>query len=68
MRPKDITRRGRRPSRSPAAQRSSLPTTLPRPVKLTRDPTYTVPPSAHIRVLGVELEGHERDEIAQSLA
>jgi hypothetical protein len=38
-------RRGRRPAAA-AAQQSSLPTTLPRPVKLTRDRTYTVPPPA----------------------
>jgi hypothetical protein len=32
---------GRRPSRAAAAQRFSFPTTLPRPVKLTRDRSYT---------------------------
>jgi hypothetical protein len=82
MRPKDIMTtgtptidphvsagpsRGRGPSRTTAAQRSSLPTTLPRPVKLTRDRTYTVPPPAHIRVLGVETDGHDRDNIARKL-
>jgi ribosome-associated translation inhibitor RaiA len=50
-----------------AAQRSSLPTTLPRPVKLTRDRTHTVPPPAHVRVLGVEMEDHDRDNIARKL-
>ena len=59
-------RRGRRTSRA-AAQRASLPTTLPRPVKLTRDRTYAVPPPAHIRVLGVEMEGPNRDNIARKL-
>jgi hypothetical protein len=61
------SRRGRRPSGAAAAQRSSLPTALPRPVKLTRDRTYTVPPPAHIRVLGVEMEDHDRDHIARKL-
>jgi ribosome-associated translation inhibitor RaiA len=50
-----------------AAQRSTLPATLPRPVKLTRDRTYTVPPPAHIRVRGVETEDHQRDTIARKL-
>jgi hypothetical protein len=56
-----------RPSRTAAAQRSSLPTTLPRPVKLTRDRTHAVPPPAHIRVNGVELEDDDRDNIARKL-
>lgn len=60
-------RRIHRPSRAAAAQRSSLPTTLPRPVKLTRDRTYAVPPPAHIRVNGVEIEDHDRDSIARKL-
>jgi hypothetical protein len=60
-------RRGRRPSSAAVAQRAPLPTTLPRPVKLTRDRTYTVPPPAHIRVLGVEMEDHDRDHIARQL-
>ena len=50
-----------------AAQRSSLPATLPRPVKLARDRTYAVPPPAHIRVNGVEMEDHDRDNIARKL-
>jgi hypothetical protein len=50
-----------------AAQRASLPTTLPRPVKLTRDRTYAVPPPAHIRVLGFEMEDDDRDNIARKL-
>ena len=57
----------RRPSRAAAAQRSSLPTALPRPVKLTRDRTHAVPPPAHIRVNGVEMEDHDRDHIARKL-
>jgi hypothetical protein len=59
--------KGRRPSRAAAAQRSSLPTTLPRPVKLTRDRSYTVPPPVHIRVLGVEMQDDDRDNIARKL-
>lgn len=58
--------RGRRPSRT-AAQRSSLPPTLPRPVKVTRDRTHTVPPPAHVRVSGVEVEEQDRDNIARKL-
>ena len=61
-----VPRRGRRPSKL-AAQRSSLPTTLPRPVKLTRDRTHTVPPPAHVRVLAVEMEDHDRDNLARKL-
>ena len=50
-----------------SAQRFSLPTTLPRPVKLTRDRTNTVPPPAHIRANGVEMEQQDRDTIARKL-
>jgi hypothetical protein len=60
-------RRDRRPSKAAAAHRSSLPPTLPRPVKLTRDRTFTVPPPAHIRVLGVEMEDEDRNNIARKL-
>jgi hypothetical protein len=60
-------RRVRRPSTPAAAQRSSLPNTLPRPVKLTRDRTHAVLPPAHIRVNGVEMEDHDRDNIARKL-
>ncbi len=61
-------RRGRRLS-NVAAQRSSLPTTLPRPVKLTRDRSHSMPPPAHVRVLGVEMEDQrqDRDNIARKL-
>ena len=60
-------RPGRRLSRATAAQRSSLPTALPRPVKLTRDRTHAVPPPAHIRVNGVEMEDQDRDNVARKL-
>jgi len=59
--------RVRRPSRPIAARRSSLPTTLPRPVKLTRNRTYSVPPPAHIRVNGVEMKQQDRDNITRKL-
>ena len=71
MRLRDImTTPGPQPARRPsrvAAQRSSLPTTLPRPVKLMRDRTHTVPPPAHIRVIGAEIEERDRDNIARKL-
>ena len=63
---KTVPRRTRRQS-SVAAQRSSLPTAHPRPVKLTRDRTHSVPPPAHIRVLGVEMEKDDHDNIARKL-
>jgi ribosome-associated translation inhibitor RaiA len=59
-------RRARRSSKA-TAQRSSLPTTLPRSVKLMRDRTHTVSPPAHVRVLGVEMEDQGRDTIARKL-
>ena len=59
-------KQGRRPSKA-AAKRSSLPTTLPRPDKLTRDRTHTVAPPAHVRVLSMEMEDHHRDNIARKL-
>jgi CBS domain-containing protein len=59
-------RRGRRPPR-PAAQRAALPTSLPRPVKMTRGRTFDISPPAHVRVIGAELEPAERDAIARKL-
>jgi ribosome-associated translation inhibitor RaiA len=49
------------------AKRSSLPPALPRPVKLTRDRTHGVPPPAHVRVLGVELQDQDRRHIVRKL-
>ena len=49
------------------AQRSPLPASLPRPVKLARGRTHEVPPPAHVRVMGAELEHHDRDNIARKL-
>ena len=71
MRLRDImttteSRRGRRPSKV-TAQRSSLPPTLPRPVKLTRDRTHAVTPPAHIRVIGAEIAERDRDNVARKL-
>ena len=59
-------RRARRPSKM-AAQRASLPTTLPRPVKLTRNRTHRVPPPAHIRVFGVVVRQDDRKNMAHKL-
>jgi len=59
-------RGGRRPAR-PAAQRSALPASLSRPVKLTRDRTGDVPPPAHVRVIGAKLERADRDDITRKL-
>jgi len=63
---KTVPRRPRRQS-SVAGYRSSLPSTLPRPVKLTRDRTRAVPPPAHIRVLGVAIGEEDREIIARKL-
>ena len=50
-----------------AGRRSSLPASLPRPVKLTRGRTDAVPPPAHIRVLGGTLADRDRDNISRKL-
>jgi ribosome-associated translation inhibitor RaiA len=63
---KTVPSRRRRQS-TVAAQRSSLPTTLPRAVKLTRDRTSAVPPPAHIRVFGVNIGEQDRESIARKL-
>jgi ribosome-associated translation inhibitor RaiA len=36
-------------------------------VKLARNRTHDVPPPAHVRVIGAELEQHDRDNIARKL-
>jgi ribosome-associated translation inhibitor RaiA len=59
--------RGGRRSSNVAAQRSSLPTALPRPLKLTRDRTHAVLPPTHVRVLGIEMEDDDRDDIVRKL-
>jgi len=59
-------RRGRRtPTR--AAERSALPSSLPRPLKVTRDRTGTSLPPAHIRVLGAEIADRDRETISRKL-
>lgn len=50
-----------------AARRTSLPPSLPRPVKLTRDRTPAVPPPAHVRVLGAKIGDRDREAIAGKL-
>ena len=59
-------RRGRRAVRS-TAQRSALPSTLPRAAKHVRGRTHEVSPPGHIRVLGATLDSEDRDNIARKL-
>lgn len=59
-------RGGRRPPRK-AADRRTLPASLPRAVKLKRDRTGAVPPPAHVRVNGAQLEESDRERIARKL-
>ena len=47
--------------------RSALPASLPRPVKLTRNRTHAVPPPAHVRVLGGQIEDDDREQIGRKL-
>ncbi len=44
-----------------------VPTSLPRPVKLTRNRTHAVPPPAHVRVLGGQIEDDDREQISRKL-
>ena len=57
---------GRRP-RKQAPDRSALPASLPRAVKLTRNRTPAVPPPAHVRVLGGHIEDDDREQIGRKL-
>lgn len=50
-----------------AAQRSALPASLPRPVKVTRGRTSEVSPPAHVRVAGAELDPADREAITRKL-
>jgi len=59
-------RRGRRPRRA-VAQRSALPSTMPRATKHARGRTHEIQPPAHIRVLGAALDSNDRDAIARKL-
>jgi hypothetical protein len=53
--------------RKQAAERKALPASLPRAVKLTRNRTHAVPPPAHVRVLGGQIEDDDRDQIGRKL-
>ena len=53
--------------RKRAPDRTALPASLPRPVKLTRNRTPAVPPPAHVRVLGGEIEDDDREQIGRKL-
>jgi CBS domain-containing protein len=59
-------RRGRRP-RAATAQRSPLPSTMPRAAKRARGRTLEIPPPAHVRVIGAALDNEDRDKIARKL-
>jgi CBS domain-containing protein len=59
-------RRGRRPRR-PTAQRSSLPSAIPRGAKQARGRTHEIQPPAHIRVLAAALSSEDRNNIARKL-
>jgi ribosome-associated translation inhibitor RaiA len=59
--------RGGRRARKTPAQRYSLPTTLPRPLKLARDRSHAVPPPAHVRVIGAEIDDQLRENITRKL-
>jgi len=59
--------RGGRRARKTPAQRYSLPTTLPRPLKLARDRSHAVPPPAHVRVVGAEIDDQVRENITRKL-
>jgi len=59
-------RGGRRPRR-PTAQRSALPSSMPRATKRERGRTHGIQPPGHIRVLGATLSSTDRDAIARKL-
>jgi CBS domain-containing protein len=59
-------RRGRRPRRT-TAQRSALPSTMPRAAKHVRGRTHEIQPPGHIRVLGGTLDSGDREDIARKL-
>lgn len=58
--------KGSGPARQ-SAGRTALPASLPREVKLTRDRTDGVPPPAHVRVLGAQIDDEQRQDIARKL-
>ncbi len=59
-------RRGRLP-RLAAAQRSALPSAVPRADKLARGRTHEIQPIGHIRVLGAALDREDRNDIQRKL-
>lgn len=59
-------RRGRRPQRT-TAQRSSLPSSMPRAAKHLRGRTPEIQPPGHIRVLGGVLDSGDREDVARKL-
>ncbi|MCC7418507.1 MAG: CBS domain-containing protein [Acidobacteria bacterium] len=59
-------RRGRRHRRT-SAERSALPSTMPRAAKHVRGRTLEIQPPGHIRVLGAALDSGERADIARKL-
>jgi hypothetical protein len=63
---RDVMSVGRRPSRG-TAQRSPLPSSLPRAAKHVRGRTPGIQPPGHIRVLGGTLDRGDRDAIARKL-
>lgn len=59
--------RGGRPPRRAVAQRSALPSAMPRAAKHGRGRTHEIQPPGHIRVLGATLNSRDRDAIARKL-
>jgi acetoin utilization protein AcuB len=59
-------RRGRRPRRT-TAQRSALPSSMPRAAKHVRGRTPVIQPPGHIRVLGATIDSEDREHIARKL-
>jgi CBS domain-containing protein len=59
-------RGGRRPRRPPA-ERYALPTALARPLKLERDRSHALPPPAHVRVVGAEIDDEVRENFSRKL-
>ena len=52
---------------TPQGQRTALPASLPRPVKLTRNRRGGPSPPAHVRVIGGAIDEEDRDYIARKL-
>src|SRR4029079_8359796 len=52
---------------TPQGQRTALPASLPRPVKLTRNRKSGPSPPAHVRVIGGAIDDEDRDYIGRKL-